>query len=52
MVPKNFSRNQKDVRRKRCIDLLKSVENDHHFSEHVIIGDKAWVFVYDPETKH
>ncbi|GFU66409.1 uncharacterized protein TNCV_4178551 [Trichonephila clavipes] len=31
------------LRRTKCIDFLKSIENDPHFLEHVITGDESWV---------
>ncbi|XP_066261786.1 protein GVQW3-like [Euwallacea similis] len=51
MVPKNLSKNQKDIRKERCLDFLESIENEPNFVERVITGDESWVFEYDPETK-
>ncbi len=50
MAPKNLSREQKDIRKGRCLNVLQSLENDPQFLEHVT-GDESWILEYDPETE-
>jgi len=51
MVPKIQTQDQKYNRRDMCLDFLEQIKNDPSFLEHVITGDKTWIFEYDPETK-
>ena len=48
---KNLSQDQKNFRRKRCLDFLVSIENHLHFLELVITGYVFWMFEYHLETK-
>ena len=36
MVPKNFSQDQEDISKERCLEVLESIENDSYFLERVI----------------
>ncbi len=51
MVPKNFSQEQKDIRRERYLDFLQSIETDPQFLECVVTGEESWMLEYNPETK-
>ena len=51
VVPKIFTREQKEHRVNCCADTLENIENDPDFFLKVITCDKTWIFQYDPETK-
>ena len=48
MVPKEFTKEQKQRRVTICQDLLESQDD---ILGHVIAGDETWVYQYDPEMK-
>ena len=51
MVPKFLTEEQKAQRLNAYQDILKQMEEDEKLLENVIIGNKSWIFQYDPETK-
>ena len=50
-MPRLLSVDQKQQRLDICWDLKENAANDPSFLSNVIIGDKTWVYAYDPETK-
>jgi hypothetical protein len=42
---------QKDDRVSICTDLHERAQNNPNFMSSVIIGDRSWVYRYDPEIK-
>jgi len=44
MVPKVLSDEQKERRKEMCLDLFKSIENEHDLLNSIITCDEAWVF--------
>ena len=50
-VPRLLSVDQKQQRLDVCLDLKENAANDPSFLSNVIMGDKTWVYAYDPETK-
>jgi len=51
MVPKLLSDEQKERRKKLCLELLQRIENEPDLLTLIITCDETWVFTYDPETK-
>jgi len=51
MVPRNLTKQQRDVQVSVCAELLEQVEPDSELMERVITGDESRFFQYDPETK-
>lgn len=51
IVPKVLTNEQKQRRVSACEDLPQHVDEDPGFLDNVIMGDKTWIFEYDPETK-
>ena len=50
-MPRLLSVDQKQQRLDVCLDLKENAANDLSFLSNVIMGDKTWVYAYDPETK-
>ena len=50
-VPRILTSDQKQQRIKVCTELSQLASDDETFLCRVIIGDKSWVYGYDPETK-
>lgn len=48
-VLENYSQDQQDVEREKCLEYLESIENDSSVLERV--ADVFWVFGYDPKAK-
>ena len=51
IVPKLLPDEQKERRKKLCLDLLQRIENEPDLLNSIITCDETWVFTYDPETK-
>ena len=51
IVPKLLPDEQKERRKKLCLDLLHRTENEPDLLNSIITCDGTWVFAYDPETK-
>lgn len=51
LIPKLLSDEQKEFRRKLCLDNLDALSNDDTLLSRVITGDESWVSVREVETK-
>jgi len=51
MVPKVLSDEQKESRKKLCLDLSQRIENEPDLLDSIISCDETCIFTYDPETK-
>ena len=51
MVPKIFSKDQKQKRVKFCEDMLEKTKDDPDILRQIITRDETWVFQYDHEKK-
>jgi hypothetical protein len=51
VVPCPLTEVQHQTRKKICQDLISSVDDNPTFMHNIITDDKAWRFVYDPQTK-
>ena len=50
-VPHSLTPEQREDRVTSCQDIIVMADADKHFFNTIIIGDEAWCFAYDPETK-
>jgi hypothetical protein len=51
IVPRILTVDQKQQRVNVCTELRQLASDDETFLSRIIIGDKSWVYGYDPETK-
>jgi len=48
---KLVSDEQKERRKKLCLEILQRIENEPDLLNSIITCEETWVFTYDPETK-
>ena len=48
---KNLTNEEKEKLRNVCLELLERIEYYELFFKHVITGDEAWIFQYDPRNQ-